>query len=215
MKTTYLKSAKDFPKSTQVGILVRTRPARNDLVRKELFKDVEGVDRMIEDEKVSKVVTNGISEESKPMVDTTQNTSLAKPQVAKDEGGSNGAFKSKQTRTRIRGILNAQGQGSLNVENTELGRYEAKVFKEIEREWQARNFQFRSHLAPGLITLRFLLDEKGKVSGQRRIDMRGASDIQWGIVLNAVAAAKIPAMSKNVRKELSGESLELTVTFNY
>jgi hypothetical protein len=45
--------------------------------------------------------------------------------------------------------------------------------------------------------------------------MRGASGIQWGIVLNSVTAAKIPPMSKDVINELGGEDLELTMGFTY
>lgn len=181
------------------------------------IKDIEGVEEMIQDQKVTKLDSEKPLEKLLPKADSAQplDQPVEKLQVAKKQGGSRGGFESKKTKTRIRGSLNAQGKGTLNVLNTALGRYEAVIFKQIEREWQARNFQFRSHLAPGFITLRFLLDEKGKVSGQRRMDMRGASDIQWGIILNAVTAAKIPAMPKDVKKELDGDALELTVTFNY
>ena len=205
----------------QVEDKMGSQPTRvqkaEEVVKEDPFKDLEGVNRAIEDRKFDQADPPNEAEQSNALEKMTQSQeeSPGKLQVAQKEGASNGGFKSKQNRTRIRGILNAQGEGSLDVENTELGRYEAKVFKQIEREWQARNFQFRSHLAPGLITLRFLLDEEGAVSGQRRIEMRGASDIQWGVVLNAVSAAKIPAMPIEVRKELGGESLELTVTFNY
>lgn len=182
-----------------------------------IAKDIDGVEEMIEDQKVTKLDSENALENTDPKINLAQTLvqPSEKPQVAIKQGGSKGGFESKKTKTRIRGTLNAMGKGSLNVSNTALGRYEAKIFQQVEREWQARNYQFRSHLAPGFITLRFLLDEKGKVSGQRRMDMRGASDIQWGIVLNAVTAAKIPAMPKDVKKELDREVLELTVTFNY
>lgn len=181
------------------------------------FEKTEGEEREIEDAMEKKVVKK---EAPQPVVDPTlsseKNEANEKSQVAKRRGGgSQGGFQTKQTKTRIRGSLNASGKGSLNVANTALGRYEAKIFKEIERQWQARNFQFRSHLAPGFITLSFHLDEKGNVSGQRRTDMRGTSGIQWGLVLQSVSEAKIPAMPKEVIKELNGEALELTVTFNY
>ncbi|MGC6426716.1 MAG: hypothetical protein ACON5H_06935 [Akkermansiaceae bacterium] len=182
-------------------------------------KDYEATDG--EERKIEDAMPENVVEKSEPdPVDDRgltpdKNKENAKPQVAKTQGGGSGGYRSKQTKTRIRGTLNALGKGSLNVENTALGRYEATVFKEIEREWQARNFQFRSHLAPGFITLSFHLDEQGNVSGQRRTDMRGTSGIQWGLVLQSVQAAKIPAMPKDLRGELNGEALELTVTFNY
>lgn len=169
------------------------------------FESIDGVERKIEDD-------------FKKFLEMAEanNPDNEEPQVVKKQGGGSvGGFQTQQSKTRIRGSLNASGKGSLDVENTALGRYEAKIFKQIEREWQARNFQFRSYLAPGFITLRFILDEKGMVSGQRRTDMRGTSGIQWGLVLQAVEAAQIPAMPNEVVKELNGEELELTVTFNY
>lgn len=179
------------------------------------FEKTQGEERKIEDA-LEKMAVKKQNVEPVPDLDTEVNRKLEKPQLSKKQGGERaGGFQTKQTKTRIQGSLNASGKGSLNVANTALGRYEAKIFKEIEREWQARNFQFRSHLAPGFITLKFFLDQQGKVSGQQRVDVRGTSGIQWGLVLQSVGEAKIPKMPTEVIKELDGEALELTVTFNY
>ena len=175
------------------------------------FVDTDGVEKTLEDQMVQKEPQKKVD----PQTEETPPTRKKEDQVAKKEGSSEGGFRSKRTKTRVRGVLNASGKGSLNVANSPLGRYEAKIFRQIERQWQTRNFQFRSHLAPGHISIRFVIDAKGNVSGQRRIEMRGASDIQWGIVLNSIQASDIPAMPKDVQKELDGESLELNVTFNY
>jgi hypothetical protein len=70
-------------------------------------------------------------------------------------------------------------------------------------------------ISPGQITLYFVVNKKGQVFRQRQVEMRGASGIQWGIVLNSVTAAKIPPMSKDVINELGGEDLELTMGFTY
>ncbi|MDC1404641.1 hypothetical protein N8343_03175 [Akkermansiaceae bacterium] len=175
------------------------------------FVETMGVEKTLEDQMAKKEPQKKVE----PKAEETPPTRKKEDQVAKKEGGSEGGFRTKQTKTRVRGVLNASGKGSLNVKNSPLGRYQASVFKQIERQWQTRNFQFRSHLAPGHISIRFVIDPKGKVSGQQRVEMRGASDIQWGIVLNSIQASDIPAMPREVRKELDGESLELNVIFNY
>ncbi len=175
------------------------------------FVDTDGVEEMLPDATAKKEP----QEKVEPKAEEAPPTRKKENQVAKQEGGSEGGFRSKKTKTRVRGTLNASGKGTLNVKNSPLGRYEATIFKQIERQWQTRNFQFRSHLAPGHISIRFVIDAEGKVSGQKRVEMRGASDIQWGIVLNSIQASNIPAMPKEVRKELEGEALELNVTFNY
>jgi len=175
------------------------------------FVKIDGVETTLADA----MTEEELQEEIKPTVEETPPATNEEERVVKQEGGSEGGFRSKKIKTRVQGTLNASGQGSLNVENSPLGRYQASIFKKIERQWQTRNFQFRSHLAPGHITIRFVIDQKGRVSGQRRVEMRGASDIQWGIVLNSISASSIPGMPKDVRKELGGEPLELNVTFNY
>lgn len=124
-------------------------------------------------------------------------------------------FRSQQRKTRVAGVLRASGTGSLDVANTPVGRYQAAIFKKLEIRWQEGSIRFRSHLAPGLITIRFLVDQEGRVSGQRRISMEGASQIQWGLILTAVGKTEIPPMPRRVREELGGEPLELIITFNY
>ncbi|MGE9267435.1 MAG: hypothetical protein ACQKBY_05010 [Verrucomicrobiales bacterium] len=135
-------------------------------------------------------------------------------EMARQAGGG-GEFRSEARKTLVMGSLDATGRASLNVKNTALGRYQKAMFREIERGWQEGNFQFRSHLVPGSVSTRFLVDENGKISGQRRIEMRGASQMQWGLILRALEGAKIPPMPKEVRDELNGQELELSITFNY
>ncbi|MGJ8696334.1 MAG: hypothetical protein ACSHYF_08440 [Verrucomicrobiaceae bacterium] len=177
------------------------------------FRDTDGVEERMEDKLVERPEKTLEPKES--IEEALEREMKEESQLAKEQGGASGGFETKQTKTRVRGTLNASGRGSLDVKNSPLGRYEAQIFRVIEREWQARNFQFRSHLAPGHVTIRFVIDEKGKVSGQRRMEMLGASDIQWGIILNSLSAADLPPMPQDVRKELEGDTLELNVTFNY
>lgn len=139
---------------------------------------------------------------------------VAKPTPKKPEV-VDGSFRSKTRKTRIRGVLSANGPGSLDVENTPIGRYQAKVLRRLEETWQMENIRNRSLIAPGNITLYFAIDDAGTVQNQRRVAMNGASTTQWGMVLRALSVTRIPRMPSDVRKELEGDALELTVTFNY
>lgn len=132
-----------------------------------------------------------------------------------DTAPRDGGFAPQMKKTRVRGVISASGPGSLNVENTPLGRYEATIYKRLERTWQIENNRNRSLIAPGNISLYFAVNPDGTVKNQRQLSMNGASQTQWGMILRALNDIEIPKMPKEVIKELDGDALELTVTFNY
>lgn len=134
---------------------------------------------------------------------------------ASESGNKDGGFAPQTRKTKVKGVINASGDGSVNVENTPVGRYQAKILKLLERSWQMENIQNRSLIAPGNITLYFAVNRNGIVSNQQQVAMNGASDTQWGMVLRALGSLDIPKMSKDVIEDLDGDALELTVTFNY
>jgi hypothetical protein len=175
------------------------------------FVDTEGVRETLDDATVKKAP----KEEVQAKVEETPPMKKEDAKVVKNEGSPQGGFQSQQSKTKVQGTLNASGKGSLNVEDSPLGRYQETIFRLIEREWQPRHFKFRVHSAPGHITIRFLVDAKGKVSGRRQVEMRGASDMQRAIILDSIQASKFPVMPIEVSKELDGEPLELNITFNY
>ena len=175
------------------------------------FVDTEGVRETLDDATVKKAP----KEEVQAKVEETPPMKKEVAKVVKNEGSPQGGFQSQQSKTKVQGTLNASGKGSLNVEDSPLGRYQETIFRLIEREWQPRHFKFRVHSAPGHITIRFLVDAKGKVSGRRQVEMRGASDMQRAIILDSIQASKFPVMPIEVSKELDGEPLELNITFNY
>jgi len=174
--------------------------------KSEEFVDIDGVIKTIEDVMAEEKKAPEIKPEVKPQVKVVE-----KKKAASRDGG----FNSQTSKTRVRGVLSAKGIGALDVKNSAVGVYGSQIFKEIEREWQMGNYKYRSLIAPGQISLYFVIDKKGNVSRQRQVEMRGASGTQWGIVLNSVTAAKIPPMPKEVIKELGGENLELTMGFTY
>ena len=127
----------------------------------------------------------------------------------------NGGFAPRSRKTRIAGVISANGKGSLNVANTAIGRYQGEIFKKLETVWQMENISNRSLLAPGNVTLYFVVNKNGEVSRQKQMAMVGASGTQWGMILRALSGIKIPKMPKDVIKELAGDPLEIIVTFNY
>lgn len=127
----------------------------------------------------------------------------------------NGGFAPRSRKTRIAGVISANGKGSLDVTNTAIGRYQGQIFKKLETAWQMENISNRSLLAPGNVTLYFVVETTGKVSRQKQMAMVGASGTQWGMILRALSGINIPKMPKDVVKELEGDPLEIIVTFNY
>jgi len=183
--------------------------------QEEVLAPAEEKEEFVELESATKVVEEQLPDpklKAKPKVEEAK---LVEEVIPQEKIAPAGGFKTEAKKTRVHGVMSANGKGSLDVANTALGRYEAQLFKLIETKWQQQNYQFRSHLAPGTISIRFIVDAKGRVSGQRRVDMQGASQIQWGLVIQSVNGAEIPKMPKDVLQELDGEPLELIVTFNY
>ena len=148
------------------------------------------------------------------------------PEVAKQgEGGDadrrikekveDGGFRTEAKKTRVEGTISRRGRSALDVESTAIGKYKARVNRVIETEWQRLCVVHRDHLLPGILTLRFYLDKNGRVSGIRYLDVFHASEMQKGFTMQAVKQPKLPAMPKEVRKELEGEPLEFRINFNF
>ncbi len=154
--------------------------------------------------------------EQKKPIEKVEETMPEKPAVkAQEAAAQDGGFAPKATKTRVAGIFNSKGKGSLNVADTAAGRYEASILKKLETAWQMDNINNRPLNAPGQITLYFAVNQKGQVSHQKHVSRVGASDNQWGRILGVVDLLAIPKMPKEVIRDLKGEALELIVTFNY
>ncbi len=124
-------------------------------------------------------------------------------------------FRTESRKTRIRGSLKRQGRSALDVENTPTGRYRAQVYRVIEREWQKQCINYRNHILPGSLTLRFFVDQRGGVSGLRYIYEFQTSEIQKGFSVMSVRQASLPRMPRAVVKELDGEPMECELDLNF
>jgi hypothetical protein len=162
-----------------------------------------------------KELDEALAKEKTPMKKVEETLPKRVTSKASEAANQDGGFAPQTSKTKVRGVLNASGSGSLNVEDTPAGRYQAKILKLLERSWQMENIRNRSLIAPGNITLYFAVDRNGKVSHQQQVAMNGASGTQWGMVLRALDTITIPKMPQEVIDDLGSDSLELTVTFNY
>lgn len=151
------------------------------------------------------------AEKKAPVQEPVKDPAEKNQEAANRDGG----FAPRARKTRVTGVLSASGSGSLNVENTAVGRYQGAILRQLERAWQMENIRNRSLLVPGSIALYFVVDDKGRISQQRRLAINGASGTQWGMILRALDTVEAPKMSPEVVKELEGDTLELAVTFNY
>ena len=124
-------------------------------------------------------------------------------------------FSGHSKQTKVTGSISRQGKSALNVKNSPLGRYQALVSKAVELQWLRNCEQHRDHIVPGVISIRFYVNQKGSVSGIKFQEIIGANYIERGFTQRAIRQAKLPQMSKDVLKELDGEPLELIYNFYF
>ena len=179
---------------------------------KDDLTSIEDALAMLEEE-----VGDGLKKEQiKPGTEKVEETMPERPTRDQREAAEqDGGFAPRSRKTRVAGVIRTNGKGSLDVANTAIGRYQGAIFKKLETAWQMENIRNRSLLAPGNVTLYFVVNKDGKVSRQKQMAMVGASGTQWGMILRSLSVINIPKMPKDVVKELEGDPLEIIVTFNY
>jgi hypothetical protein len=125
------------------------------------------------------------------------------------------AFKGNQSKTAIRGSISRTGRSALDVVDTPMGRYHAKISRAVELEWQRNCVRRRDFIVPGYLTARFFLDAQGRVTSVNLVGEIEGGEIQKGFTLDSIREAEIPAMPADVKKEMDGESLELIFNFYF
>lgn len=124
-------------------------------------------------------------------------------------------FQGYQRKTQIRGSISRSGKGSLAVENTAMGRYQAVLSKAVELEWQRNCVRYRDYITPGFLTVRFVVEQNGKVRSVAFVEAMQSGEVQKGFTLNAIRQASIPAMPADLKKELGSDPLELIFNFYF
>ena len=124
-------------------------------------------------------------------------------------------FSGYSRQTRVTGSITRQGKSALNVRNSPLGRYQALISEAVELQWRRNCEQHRDHIVPGVISIRFYVDQDGDVSGIKFQEVIGANFIERGFTQRALRQVELPKMPKSVQEELKGESLELIYNFYF
>lgn len=150
---------------------------------------------------------------------------LPKPEPPNSEQAVNGgslpkpaadpAFKGYQEKTRMSGSISRKGNAALDVADSPLGRYQAQLSRAVEQEWQRNCVRYRDLITPGFITVRFVVNSKGKVTALSFVEAVEVGEVQKGFTVNSIRNAAIPSMPADVARELHGEPLELTFNFYF
>ena len=170
-------------------------------------------------------VTEGQAEEEEETLPKEQDSEREASLARQGEGGESeqsikeqvreGGFRTESRKTRVEGTISRQGKSSFDVEATAVGRYKARVNRLIETEWQRLCVVHRDHLHPGILTLRFYVDKRGRVTGLRYLDVVRASEMQKGFTMQSVRQPRLPVMPGEVARELEDEPLEFRINFKF
>jgi outer membrane biosynthesis protein TonB len=187
------------------------KPIADDITQKEQVK--------IPDQKMltgdQPIERNLPKEEIKPK-EKQETAELPKPKPdSPDAAAKEPGFRGNQEKTKLSGSISRKGKSALNVANTAMGRYHAALSRAIEAEWNANCTKYRDLISPGIITLRFVIDENGKVRSVNVVEMVDAGEIQKGFTLNSIRQAKLPSIPNDLKKELDGEPIELLYNFYF
>jgi len=128
---------------------------------------------------------------------------------------SDPAFSGYQRKTAVMGSISRTGRSSLDVDNTALGRYQASISRAVELEWQRNCVRHRDFITPGFLTVRFFVENSGKVRSVQFVGDMETGEVQKGFTLNSIRDAKIPSMPRDLRKEYDKEPLELIFRFYF
>jgi hypothetical protein len=128
---------------------------------------------------------------------------------------SDPAFTGNQSKTAIQGNITRNGESALDVADSPMGRYQAQISRAVELEWQRNCVKHRDFITPGYLTVRFFVAEDGRVKSVQFLGDSETGEVQKGFTLNSIRNAPIPAMPKDVKKEMGGDALELIFNFYF
>lgn len=128
---------------------------------------------------------------------------------------SDPAFTGNQSKTAIQGNITRNGESALDVADSPMGRYQAQISRAVELEWQRNCVKHRDFITPGYLTVRFFVADDGRVKSVQFLGDSETGEVQKGFTLNSIRNAPIPAMPKDVKKEMGGDALELIFNFYF
>lgn len=136
-------------------------------------------------------------------------------EVPKPTPASEKSFQGNQRKTALVGSISRTGRSALNVEDSDLGRYQAKVSRAVEQEWQRNCVRHRDFITPGFLTVRFFVAPNGKVRSVQFVGDMETGEVQKGFTLNSIRDASIPPMSDKIKQAYEDDPLELIFRFYF
>ena len=128
---------------------------------------------------------------------------------------SDPAFSGHQRKTAIVGSISRTGRSSLDVEDSALGRYQARISRAVELEWQRNCVRHRDFITPGFLTVRFFVEASGKVRSVQFVGDMETGEVQKGFTLNSIRDAEIQPLPEGLRSSYQDEPLELIFRFYF
>ena len=113
------------------------------------------------------------------------------------------------------GSISRTGRSALNVDDTELGRYQAAISKAVELEWQRNCVRHRDFITPGFLTVRFYIEPSGRVRSINSVGEMETGEIQKGFTFSSIREADIPKMPKELAEMYEGDAMELVFRFYF
>jgi len=146
--------------------------------------------------------------------DPTRDQTQASPASATSEPKEK-QFQGFQRKTAVVGSISRTGRSALNVDDTEMGRYQAAISKAVELEWQRNCVRHRDFITPGFLTVRFCVEPSGRVRTVNFIGEMETGEVQKGFTLSSIREAEIPQMPESLAKAYEGDALELVFRFYF
>ena len=133
-----------------------------------------------------------------------------------DENSPSASSQKKETkRSILTGSISNQGRGSFAVENSPLGKYQAKLSRLLESRWQSYCIHYREYIVPGILTVRFIINQKGDIVEIKITQTVKASEIQKGFTLRAIQESQFPPIPQKVLENEQAETLEFIFNFYF
>ncbi|MES2437881.1 MAG: hypothetical protein V4584_02355 [Verrucomicrobiota bacterium] len=137
------------------------------------------------------------------------------PKPAAAQSANDPGFRGYQRKAAIVGSISRTGRSALDVADSPLGRYQAVISRAVELEWQRNCVRHRDFITPGFLTVRFFVENSGRVRTVQFVGQMETGEVQKGFTLNSIRDADIPAMPPAVKKEFEKEPLELIFNFYF
>lgn len=134
--------------------------------------------------------------------------SYAEIQRKLDESMFDPAYLAFRRQNNQNGDITDFGEGSVDAEATEIGKYKKAVNQAIGRKWHQYRVERGADVTWGILRIKFFVTPKGNVRNLRIVE-KDATELVTEFSLRAIVDAKIPSMPPEVASQMGGQGLEM------